>query len=124
MAIAIAPRQSFEEDHDLFWDVFIINLKTESISDVLINSRGYGERDGEEIRTSEFRFYFEILEPQKAIPIEQLQVDLLDLTSEYWVSFKYKSYMFDKRYIFVRGALDKINFTEIPFIGKRGVMIK
>ena len=124
IAIAIAPRQNYEDDHDMFWDVFILNQKPEEIENVLINSKGYGEREGEEIRTSQFRFYYEKIDGKVAIPVEQIKTDLLDLTAEYWVSFNYDGYMFDKKYIFVPGSLSKINFTEIPFIGKKGVMIR
>ena len=124
IAIAIAPRQKYEDDFDMFWDAFIINQKPEKIDNVLINSKGYGERDGEEIKTSQFRFYFEKIDGNAAIPVEQIKTDLLDLTAEFWVSFNYDGYMFDKKYIFVPGSLSKINFTDIPIIGKKGVMIR
>ncbi len=124
LAIAIAPRNSYEDDPDVFWDVFVVNTRNEPIKDVLINSRGYGERDGEEIRTSQFRFYFDEIKANTALPVEQIQIEMFDLTSEYWVSFSFDGYMYDKKYIFVKGSLDKKYLTTIPFIGKKGVMIR
>jgi len=32
--------------------------------------------------------------------------------------------MYDKKYVFVKGSIDKMNFTTIPYIEKMGVMIK
>ena len=56
LAIAIVPR-----DAEL-WDTYIINLKEEPITNVLINSKGYGDREGELIKTSVLRHFFEKLD--------------------------------------------------------------
>ena len=42
IAIAVAPRPEGEPDREMFWDSYLVNLKEEPISNVLINSRGYG----------------------------------------------------------------------------------
>ena len=50
---------------------------------------------------------------------------MFQLANEYWVSFSLNDYLFDKKYVFVQGAVDEINFTEIPFLdGRKGVMIR
>ena len=124
LAVAVAPRMSYEDDNDMFWDVFLLNLRGEEIKDVLVNSKGYGEIDGEEVKTSQFRFYFEKIDANTAIPVEQIKTDMFNLTNEYWISFSYDGYMYDKKYIFVKGSLDKMNLTNVPYIGKKGVMIR
>ena len=124
LAIAIVPRLVGEEDHDLFWDSYIINLKDEAITSVLINSTGYGEVDGEKRRTSTMRYFWETIGPLDIIKIEPLHVDLLKIANEYWVSFSFNNYLYDKKYVFVQGSLEASNFTEIPFLDKRGVMIR
>ena len=124
MAVAVAPRMTYEDDHDIFWDVFLLNLRPEEIKDVIVNSRGYGEIEGEEVQTTQFRFYFERVDANSAVPVEQIKTDMFELTNEYWISFSYDGYMYDKKYVFVKGSLDKMNLTNVPFIGKRGVMIK
>jgi hypothetical protein len=43
IALAIAPRQDAEEE---FWDVYLVNLKPDTITNVLISSNGYGEISG------------------------------------------------------------------------------
>ena len=124
LAVAVAPRMSYEDDNDMFWDVFLLNLRGEEIKDVLVNSKGYGEIDGEKVKTSQFRFYFEKIDGNTAIPVEQIQTDMFVLTNEYWISFSYDGYMYDKKYIFVKGSLDRMNLTNVPYIGKKGVMIR
>ena len=118
LAIAIVPR-----DEEL-WDSYVINLKEEPIQSVLINSRGYGEVDGEPIKTTVLRHFFEEIGPLQIKKIEPIQTKLFEITNEYWVSFRFEGYMYDKKYVFVKGSIAEFNFTTIPFINERGVMIR
>ena len=118
LAIAIIP------DDEEFWESYVINLKDEPIENVLIKSSGYGEVDGENIKTSVLRHFFEGIGPLQLLKIEKVPVNLFKLTNEYWVSFTYDGYMYDKKYVFVKGSLDEMNFTLIPFLNKQGVMIR
>lgn len=123
IAIAVVPRGegAFEED---LWDTFLINLKEEPITNVLINSKGYGEVDGEKMKTTILRHFFEEIPALSVVKIEPIQVKLFGLTNEYWVSFTFDDYMYDKKYIFVNGSIVEENFTRIPFINRHGVMIR
>lgn len=123
LAIAIVPREAAKKGENL-WDTFIINLKDAPIKSVLINSRGYGDIKGEKMRTTVLRHFFEEIGPKSYAKIEPIQTDLFDLTNEYWVSFVYDDYMYDKKYVFVKGSISETNFTAIPFVNKKGVMIK
>jgi len=120
LAIAVVPGNDDKE----LWDVYIMNLKEEPIKNVLINSKGYGELNGEPINTTILRHFFVSIGPLKIEKIEPIQTKLFDLTNEYWVSFQYGGYMYDKKYVFVKGSISQINFTSIPFINKKGVMIR
>ena len=119
LAIAVVPG-----DDDQIWDVYVINLRDEPIQSVFINSKGYGELNGEEIKTSVLRHFFEQIGPLQIEKIEPIQTAVFDLTNEYWVSFRYAGYLYDKKYVFVKGSISDINFTTIPFINKKGVMIR
>lgn len=121
IALAIVPREDEEED---LWDSYLINLKDTAIESVLINSKGYGQVDGEDVKTTVLRHFFEEIGPLRCILIEPIQTKLFDLTNEYWVSFVQNDYMFDKKYVFVRGSIAEENFTTIPFINRKGVMIR
>lgn len=124
LAIAILPRIEDGIQDDEMWDVYLLNLKAYSIENVLINSRGYGELDGEQMKTTILRHFFNEVGPEQALLIEPIQTKLFDIANEYWVSFTYDGYMYDKRYVFVRGSISEENFTPIPVLQRRGVMIK
>lgn len=123
LAIAIVPRENSTKDDNL-WDTYILNLKDAPIKSVLVNSRGYGDIKGERMKTTVLRHFFEEIGPKSFAQIEPIQTDLFDLTNEYWVSFVFNNYMYDKKYVFVKGSISKTNFTSIPFVNKKGVMIK
>ena len=118
VAIAIIPK---DED---FWDVFLINLMDVSLRNVIINSKGYGNLDGETIETTTLRFFYERIPPNTSVKVEPIQRKLLGITNEFWLSFQMSNYLYDKKYVFVPGSLEEINFTTIPLHGVKGVMIK
>jgi hypothetical protein len=105
LAIAILPRTDEALIEDEMWDVYLLNLKEAPIENVLINSRGYGELEGEQMRTTILRHFFNEVGPLEA-------------------HFTFDGYMYDKRYVFVRGSISEENFTTIPVLQRRGVMIK
>lgn len=124
MVVAVVPRMAHEEDHEEFWDSYLINLKEEPIYAVLVNSRGYGVLDGEQRRTTTLRYFWEKIEPLSAVKIEPVQKSVLRLANEYWISFSFHDYLYDKKYVFVPGSLEEIHFTDIPLLARKGVMIR
>ncbi|MCU0346818.1 MAG: hypothetical protein MUC59_07730 [Saprospiraceae bacterium] len=124
LAIAILPRIEDGIQDNEMWDVYLLNLKDDTIENVLINSKGYGELDGEQMKTTTLRHFFNDVGPKQALLIEPIQTKLFDIANEYWVSFTFDGYMYDKRYVFVRGSIAEDNFTTIPVLQRRGVMIK
>jgi hypothetical protein len=118
--IAIAAIPSDEE----LWDIYLINLKAQNIYNVIITSRGYGERNGEKVKTSQLRYFFEHVGPEMAVKVEPVQTALFDLSNEYWISFQFEGQLYDKKYVFVPGALQAELFTLVPIVEKQGVMIR
>lgn len=124
LAVAIVPRIDNGIPDKELWDVFILNMKDDPIENVLINSRGYGEVEGETMRTTILRHFFNEIGPQSATLLEPIHTRLFDIANEFWISFSYDGYMYDKKYVFVRGSISEDNFTQIPLLDKKGVMIK
>jgi len=122
LAMAVVPRN--DDINDEMWDVFIINLKDQPIKSVLVNSKGYGKIDGNERKTATFRHFYEEIDGRSAEPVEAIIKKVFDLTNEFWVSFSFDNYLYDKKYVFVRGVMDETLFTDIPVVGRRGIMIK
>ena len=122
MAIVVVPPEYGDDD---LWECFLINFKEEAIQNVMVVSRGYGEDEtGEKRRTSTLRHFFEVVGPLEMMQIEPIPKALFWLSHEYWVSFSFEGHLYDKKYVFVVGAIDKANFTMIPFLNRKGVMIR
>lgn len=122
IAVAIVPREDTKDEE--LWDTYIINLKKAPIKSVLISSKGYGEINGDKMKTTILRHFFELIDGESYAQIEPIQTKLFQITNEYWISFMVEDYMFDKKYVFVKGSINPDNFTTIPIINKKGVMIR
>ena len=117
IGIAIVPT-----NQDI-WDVYLLNLKNEPLRHTLINSRGYGELKGEKVETACMRYYYEEIGAGKAIQLELINNELIQLANEYWLSFMFDDYMFDKKYVFVKGSISEDYLTKIPLLNTTGVLI-
>ncbi|MEO5675758.1 MAG: hypothetical protein ABIQ74_14040 [Chitinophagales bacterium] len=121
VAVAVIPEEVSGETE---WSVYLMNLKTDSIAGVLISSKGYGNVDGRDVKTSTLRQFWEKIEGQNFVKVELIDQKLFGITNEFWVSFWHSGVLFDKRYVFVTESIVENNFTPVPLIGKCGVMIR
>ncbi len=121
--VAMAVVREKDEDGEDAWYVYLINQTDHALTNVLISSRGYGEIEGESRRTSELRHHLEELGPKSWARIERIMEDVFALSNQYWLSFYVDRELHDKRYIFLAGSIDEANFTAIPLMDARGVLI-
>lgn len=105
------------------WKVYLINLKDEAIETVLISSRGYGEKDGEQIKTSTLRHSLGNIEAKSFIQVELIEEQVFGLTNEYWLSYYLGNQIYDKKFIFVPESIVETNMIRIPLLNKAGIMI-
>ncbi len=122
VALAVVPEAN--ADGTFTFLTYLINLKEAPIVNVLIRSRGSGIVNEEKVQTSVLRHLFEEVGPKEGVKIELVPEELLNLSNEYWVSFWYEDYLYDKKYTFVPGSIIEQNYTQIPIIDRPGVMIK
>ena len=106
------------------WKVYIINLKNEAITNILITSKGYGEKDGKQVKTSLLRHSIADLTPQSYAGVEAIDTQVFGLTNEYWLSYYIDKEIFDKKFIFLPESIVEGNMIRIPILNKPGVMIK
>lgn len=122
IAIAIVP--PIENPEDDLWEVMIINLHEARIQSVLVTAKGYGEITGVQKETATFRYFIEEIGPLTIEKIEPIQPAVFELTNEYWISFSLDGHLYDKKYIFVKGSISPDNFTPIPFLNRKGILIR
>jgi hypothetical protein len=122
VAMAVVPE--LDPDGTTAWYVYLINQKDVALETVLVSSRGYGEIGGEERSTSEMRHFLERLEPRSFAKIERIMEDVFPLSNQYWLSFYIDGVIHDKKYIFLPESILEENFTALPLMDRRGVMIE
>jgi hypothetical protein len=122
VAMAIVPERSPEGDR--VWNVYLINMKDETIEGVLVTSKGYGFHEGETVKTSILRHFIETIPSGGFARVEPIIENVFGLNNEYWVSFYINRDIYDKKYLFLPETINEEYFTHIPVLDKMGVMIK
>jgi hypothetical protein len=121
--IAIAVALEKESVESKIWYVYLINLKNIPIENVLITSKGYGEKDGVQVKTSVLRHMIPVVESNSYKLIEPIDEQTFGLNNEYWLSYYIGKDIYDKKFIFLPESIVEMNFTRLPVINKVGVMI-
>jgi hypothetical protein len=106
------------------WTVYIVNLKDEAIENVLISSKGYGEKNGKIVKTSVLRHSLGNIKPRSFSVVEAIDPEVFGLTNEYFLSYYINGTIYDKKFIFLPESIVDNNLIRIPLIDKPGVMIK
>lgn len=106
------------------WTVYIVNLKDEAIENVLISSKGYGEKNGKVVKTSVLRHSLGDIKPRSFSVVEAIDPEVFGLTNEYFLSYYINGTIYDKKFIFLPESIVDNNLIRIPLIDKPGVMIK
>jgi hypothetical protein len=106
------------------WTVYLVNLKQQVIENVLISSKGYGEKDGKLVKTSILRHSLGDIKPQSFAVVEAIDPEVFGLTNEYLLSYYIDGNIYDKKFIFLPESIVDNNLIRIPLIDKPGVMIK
>lgn len=106
------------------WTVYIVNLKSIPITNVLISSKGYGEKDGKQVKTSVLRHFIGDIKAKSFAGVEAIDPQVFGLTNEYWLSYYIDGVIYDKKFIFLPESIVDSNLIRIPLVNKPGVMIK
>lgn len=106
------------------WTVYLINLKNEQITNVLISSKGYGEKDGKMVKTSTLRHFLGDINGHSFSGVEGIDPEVFGLTNEYWLSYYIEGVIYDKKFIFLPESIVDENLIRIPLVNMPGVMIK
>ena len=121
--IAIAVVLERETPEAKVWNVYLVNLKKEPIETVLVSSKGYGLKDGEEVKTSVLRHSIGTVGGHDYAKIEAIDEQVFGLTNEYWLSFYIDGHIYDKKFIFLPESIVESNLIRVPVVNKPGVMI-
>lgn len=118
--VVIARKDNLIGGYD--WQVFVINQNNVPIRTVFITSRGYGQKNDEEQKTSTLRHFFVEIQPGAHEVVETIMPDVFHLNNEYWVSYFIGDQVFDKKFIFVPDSIVEENLVPVPALGLEGIL--
>ena len=118
--IVIARQQNGSGEYD--WQVFLINQNDVPIKTVFVTSKGYGQKNDEEQKTSVLRHFFVEVPPGGHEVVETILPDVFHLNNEYWVSYFIDEQIFDKKFIFVPDSIVEENLVTVPALGLEGIL--
>src|SRR5260221_13151601 len=102
------------------WKVYLINNNEFPIENTLVASRGYGEKDGSEQRTSTLRHFLETVPAKSNTLIEPIDSNVLHLNNNYWDGYYIDTQIYDKRFVFVPDSICEENLVFIQGLVKQG----
>lgn len=121
--VSIAVVLESESPEAKSWSVYLINENKFDLNNVLVSSKGFGTKDGREVKTSTLRHFLGDVSAQSTVKIEAIDPEVFGLTNEYWLSYYKDNTMYDKKYIFLPESIVDENLSRIPLVDKAGVMI-
>lgn len=117
----VVAREKNLLNHDE-WKVYLINKNAFAIANTLVASQGYGEKDGEQQRTSTLRHFLETVEANSTALVEPIDPNVFHLNNEYWVSYYVGDQIYDKRFVFVPDSICEANLSFIKELSLEGVL--
>jgi hypothetical protein len=120
VTIAIARHQAVGESDE--WKVYLINSNPFQLENVLVASKGYGLKDGEDQKTSTLRHFFDSVQPNSALLIEPIDPTVFHLNNEYWLNYYIGRDLYDKRFVFVPDSICEENLIFIKELETQGVL--
>ena len=116
--VAIWEKINDEPEH---WHIYLFNEREETLTNVLITCSGYGELNGEDVKTSLIRYSLGDISGYTAKRIEPINTDVLGLYNQYWVSFYIGRVIYDKRFIFPPSSITSEKKQKINALYTEGI---
>ncbi|MES2779279.1 MAG: hypothetical protein V4651_05210 [Bacteroidota bacterium] len=121
--VTMAAVYELNDEQEMVWNMYLLNYKDTIIDGVLITSKGYGEKDGQEVTTSILRHFVKEIPPQSVARIEPLQEDVFALINEYFVTYYVGNTMYELKFIFDSYSISLKNTVLITFMGQQGIEV-
>jgi hypothetical protein len=104
------------------WRVYLLNKNEKPLNNVMVTSKGYGDKNGVKQETSVLRHYLGDILPNQHIPIEPIDPELFHLFNEYWISYYIEGQIYDKKFVFVPESIAEENLIMIRQLNLEGVL--
>ncbi|MDH5365967.1 MAG: hypothetical protein OEW67_03215 [Cyclobacteriaceae bacterium] len=120
--VTFAIIRKANDSGDFEWEVHLINNNDFYLQNIIVMSRGYGEKDGEKIETSTLRHFFDEVKGNNTLLIEPIDPKLFTLNNEYSLTYYVEDEIFFKKFTFTPAAMDEVHLTKIEQLGEEGIL--
>lgn len=122
VAVAVVP--DFGDQAVPVYESHLLNLKEDPITNVFIRASGKGLNEKEGVKTATMRKLVEEIPPQSSIKVDIFEREAADLLNEYWISFWYNNYLYDRKYTFAPGSISEDHYIFLPILERVGVIME
>lgn len=120
--VTVAIEKQTDDNGADAWRVHLINKNDFELENTLVTSKGYGEKEGEQQKTSTLRHFLETVPAKDTMIIESIDPAVFHLNNEYWVSYFAQGKMFDKRFTFLPDSIQDSNLIFIKELNAEGIL--
>jgi len=120
--ITVAIVRKKNELGEYIWDVYLMNSNNHPIENILVVSHGYGQSNGEQVKTSVLRHFFEKLDSHSSMVTESIDPSVFILNNEFGVTFYINGEMYFKKFTFVSGSITEEYLRPIPVLRMEGIL--
>lgn len=118
--LAIAREKNEIQEYD--WYVYLLNYNDFTLNNILITSKGYGEKDGEQQKTSTLRHLIENLDANTFTKVEKIEPAVFHLVNEYWLSYYIDRKIYDKKFLFLPDTIIESNLIMLDMLELEGIL--
>ena len=119
--IAIYEQLKDEAPH---WHIYLFNKTERELSTVLVTAGGYGELNGEDVKTTKLRYSLGDIGGYTAKRVEPITLEVMGLYNEYWVSFALDGELYDRKFTFPPSSITSQKSERIDTLEVEAVFAK
>lgn len=121
--VTMAAVYELNAEKEMVWNMYLLNYKNTTIDSVLVTSKGYGQKDGEDVSTTTLRHFVKEIPAQSVARIEPLQEEIFSLISEYFVTYYVGNTIYERKFIFESYSISVKKTVLITFMGQQGIEV-
>ena len=119
-----AVREWSDDFLENIWNVYLVNDSDFDLDSVMVVSKAFGTLDGEMKKTSLLRHAFVQIPSVSVVKVEMVEKSLLELNNEFMVTYFIGNTLYDKKFTFIKNAINEKNVEEVPILFIDGVIVK
>lgn len=123
--VFFAAVQEWSDDFlENIWNVYLVNDSDFDLESVMVVSKAFGTIAGEMKKTSLLRHAFIKIPAVSVVKVEMVEKSLLELNNEFMVTYFIENTLYDKKFTFIKNAINEKNVEEVPILFVDGVIVR